>query len=256
MFVSWLVEDVPERPAGREFAPANDPASSVGSACDMVPSMTDATFAAGARALGVLWSDDTLLAVDKPAGELSAPGRGADKQHCTWARVRTRWPDALVVHRLDEPTSGLMLFARGVATQRQLSRAFAERRIAKRYVAIVHGLVREDSGLIVWPLAADWPQRPRQRIDQHAGKPAITEWRVLQRDATGQRTRVLLLPLTGRTHQLRVHLAATGHAIVGDALYGAPRDLAEPRLLLHASELQLAHPLDGTALQLQSQPPF
>ena len=218
--------------------------------------MTDATFAADAPTLGVLWCDDALIAIDKPAGELSVPGRGADKQHCTWARVRTRWPDALVVHRLDEPTSGLMLFARGAAMQRRLSRAFAERQVAKRYVAVVHGLVPEDSGRIVWPLAADWPQRPRQRIDPQNGKPAVTEWLVLQRDAAGQRTRLHLSPLTGRTHQLRVHLAAAGHAIVGDALYGAPRDLAEPRLLLHASELQLAHPLDGTALQLQSQPPF
>ncbi|HET9206869.1 MAG TPA: RluA family pseudouridine synthase, partial [Burkholderiaceae bacterium] len=197
-----------------------------------------------------------LIAVDKPAGELSVPGRGADKQHCTWARVRSEWPDALVVHRLDEPTSGLLLFARGVAMQRRLSRAFAERRVVKRYVAVVRGLVHEETGCIDWPLGADWPQRPRQRIDREAGKPAITEWQVLQRDTAGQTTRLLLSPLTGRTHQLRVHLAAAGHAIVGDALYGAPHDLAEPRLLLHASELQLAHPLDGTALRLQSQPPF
>ena len=237
------------RGCGRGVKPCN--------VCTPGDSMTDVTDTAhDSHPLHVWWSDDALVAVDKPAGELSVPGRGDDKQHCTWARVRPRWPDALVVHRLDQPTSGLMLFARGLDVQRRLSRAFANRRVVKRYVAIVHGLLSEDSGRIAWPLAADWPQRPRQRIDHHAGKPAITDWRVLHRDAARQRTRLLLLPLTGRTHQLRVHLAATGHAIVGDALYGTPPDLAEPRLLLHASELQLAHPVDGTALQLQSQPPF
>ena len=105
-------------------------------------------------------------------------------------------------------------------------------------------------------LAADWPQRPRQRIDLEAGRPALTEWQVLQRDPALQRTRLRLQPLTGRTHQLRVHLAAIGHVIVGDALYAEAHDAAEPRLLLHAQELQLMHPLDGSPLQLQSQPPF
>ena len=218
--------------------------------------MTDATKAVhDERPLPVWWSDEALIAVDKPAGELSVPGRGADKQRCTWLRVCARWPDALVVHRLDQPTSGLMLFARGQAVQRRLSRAFAERRVVKRYVAIVHGLVRDDCGRISWPLSADWPQRPRQRIDHDRGKPAVTEWQVLQRDPLLQRTRLLLTPLTGRTHQLRVHLAGLGHAIVGDALYATPHDAA-PRLLLHASGLQLAHPLDGSRLLLQSQPPF
>jgi tRNA pseudouridine32 synthase/23S rRNA pseudouridine746 synthase len=217
--------------------------------------MTDGTEAAHGEQVPVWWSDDALIAVEKAAGELSVPGRGADKQRCTWTRVRARWPDALVVHRLDQATSGLMLFARGLAMQRRLSRDFAERRVVKRYVAVVHGLVRDDSGRIGWPLAADWPQRPRQRIDHQAGKPAITDWHVLQRDAALERTRLLLQPLTGRTHQLRVHLAALGHAIVGDVLYPTPHDTA-PRLLLHASALLLTHPLDGSSLQLQSQPPF
>lgn len=206
--------------------------------------------------MDALWSDDAVIAVDKPAGELAVPGRGADKQQCTWSRVCARWPDALVVHRLDQPTSGVLLFARGVAMQRRLSRAFAERRVVKLYLAVVHGLIRDDSGRFDWPLAADWPHRPRQRIDLHGGRPAITDWQVLQRDVQGQRTRVLLQPITGRTHQLRVHLAAAGHAIVGDALYASAHGPSEPRLLLHASELQLAHPLDGTALRLQSDAPF
>ena len=218
--------------------------------------MTDVTLAPSLATLQVLFEDRSLLAVDKPAGELAVPGRGADKQHCTWSRVRQRWPDALVVHRLDQPTSGLMLFARGTVIQSRLSRCFAERGVTKLYVAVVHGIVHQDSGCISWPLAADWPQRPRQRVDLERGKPARSEWQVLQRDTVRQRTRLLLQPLTGRTHQLRVHLAALGHAIVGDALYGAPVDATDGRLLLHAHQLQLAHPVDGTPLRLQSQPPF
>jgi tRNA pseudouridine32 synthase/23S rRNA pseudouridine746 synthase len=206
--------------------------------------------------LRVLWSDDALVAVDKPAGQLSVPGRGDDKADCTWSRVRAQWPDALVVHRLDQATSGLMLFARGLNVQRLLSRAFAERGIDKRYTAVVHGLVADQQGRVELPLAADWPQRPRQRVDHAAGKPARTDWQVLQRDAARRRTRLLLQPVTGRTHQLRVHLAALGHAIVGDALYATALDATEPRLLLHASELHLTHPLDGSPLMLQSEAPF
>jgi len=218
--------------------------------------MTDAIIALESHALRVLWSDDTLVAVDKPAGQLSVPGRGDDKADCTWSRVRALWPDALVVHRLDQATSGLMLFARGLNVQRALSQAFAERSVDKRYTAVVHGLVVEDQGRIELPLAADWPQRPRQRIDHAAGKPARTDWQVLQRDVMRERTRLLLQPVTGRTHQLRVHLSALGHAIVGDALYATGRDATEPRLLLHASELQLTHPLHASPLLLQSPAPF
>jgi tRNA pseudouridine32 synthase/23S rRNA pseudouridine746 synthase len=218
--------------------------------------MSDVTLVAPAHAVHALYSDDALLVVDKPAGELSVPGRGADKQQCTWTRVRARWPDALVVHRLDQATSGLMLFARGAAVQSRLSRAFAERRVVKRYVAVVQGIVTDDSGCIAWPLAADWPRRPRQRVDIEGGRPARTEWQVLQRDPARQRTRLMLAPLTGRTHQRRVHMAALGHPIVGDTLYAAPLAAAETRLLLHSHELQLTHPADGSTLQLQSQPPF
>jgi tRNA pseudouridine32 synthase / 23S rRNA pseudouridine746 synthase len=218
--------------------------------------MTDASVAREQHRAQALWSDAALIAVDKPAGQLSVPGRGDNKADCTWSCACASWPDALVVHRLDQATSGLMLFARGAHVQRVLSRAFAERRVDKRYIAVVHGLVAEDHGRIELPLTADWPQRPRQRVDPTHGKPAHTEWRVLQRDAASGRTRLLLQPVTGRTHQLRVHLAALGHAIVGDALYATARDAAEPRLLLHASELQLMHPLDGSTLRLQSQAPF
>ena len=215
--------------------------------------MTDATVAR--HDFKALRSDDALVVVDKPAGQLSVPGRGDDKADCTWTRVRAQWPDALVVHRLDQATSGLLLFARGLAVQRALSRAFAERRVDKHYIAVVHGVLASDEGRIELPIAADWPQRPRQRVDAATGKPALTLYTVRQRDAATQRTRLALQPLTGRTHQLRVHLAAIGHPVVGDMLYATGHDPAD-RLLLHAEQLQLVHPLDGRPLHLQCACPF
>jgi tRNA pseudouridine32 synthase/23S rRNA pseudouridine746 synthase len=203
----------------------------------------------------VLLEDSSLLAVDKPAGLLAVPGRGADKQDCLTVRVQARWPDALVVHRLDMATSGLMLFARGAAVQRRLSIDFAARRVAKRYVALVHGRPDQDAGRIELALAADWPQRPRRKVDPRHGKASITDWQVLDFDAARQVTRLALQPLTGRSHQLRVHLAAIGHPILGDALY-APPPLQAGRLMLHACGLELAHPRDGRPLRLHCDPPF
>lgn len=196
-----------------------------------------------------------LLAFDKPAGLLAVPGRGADKQDCLWQRVRERWPDALVVHRLDMATSGLMLFARGADTQRRLSATFASRQVHKTYVAVVAGRLAEPAGRIDLPLVADWPRRPLQKVDSAEGKPSITEWQLLAFDANRQTSRLALRPLTGRTHQLRVHLAAIGHPIVGDALY-APPALHGTRLMLHAQGLCLPHPLDGHELRLRCEPPF
>jgi tRNA pseudouridine32 synthase/23S rRNA pseudouridine746 synthase len=201
----------------------------------------------------VLHADRSFVAVDKPAGLLSVPGRGADKQDCLWARVRAAWPDALVVHRLDQATSGVMLFARGAVSQRLLSAAFEQRRVAKRYEAVVAGVVADDAGTIELPLAADWPNRPRQQVDRDRGKAALTRWRVLARDATT--TRVALEPVTGRSHQLRVHCAAIGHPIVGDALYGRADPVA-PRLLLHAAAITIAHPEDGTSIAIECPSPF
>jgi tRNA pseudouridine32 synthase/23S rRNA pseudouridine746 synthase len=205
----------------------------------------------------VIHEDESLIAVDKPAGLLAVPGRGADKQDCLALRVRSRWPDALVVHRLDMATSGLMLFARGADMQRRLSRDFAARRIAKHYVALVDGRLPAEAGRIELPLAADWPRRPLQKVDADAGKAALTEWLVLGFDEQLQATRLALQPHTGRTHQLRVHLQSIGHAILGDALYAAPSVLARAeRLLLHASELRLAHPLNGEPLLLRCKASF
>lgn len=207
------------------------------------------------QGLTLLYCDDALLAVDKPAGLLAVPGRGPDKQDCVAARVQAAFADARVVHRLDEATSGVMLFGRGPGLQRALSLAFAERRVGKRYEAVVHGLPGADAGCVDLPLAADWPRRPRQRVDPQHGKPSRTDWRMLARDPARQRARLALEPLTGRSHQLRVHLWALGHAIVGDALYGEDGRI-EPRLLLHACELRLSHPVTGAALAIASPVPF
>lgn len=205
----------------------------------------------------LIHADDALLAADKPADLLAVPGRGPLNADCLSARVQAVYSDALVVHRLDMSTSGLMLLARGPAMQRTLSMAFAERRVEKTYVAVVDGLLADDRGEITLPLIADWPNRPRQKVDSARGKPSLTRWQVLSRDEDAGRTRVALQPVTGRSHQLRVHLMAIGHAIVGDTLYAPPPVAAgAPRLLLHASRLQLANPAHDTPLDLRSAPPF
>lgn len=201
----------------------------------------------------VVYADEALIALDKPAGLLAVPGRGPDKQDCLALRVQTLYPDARVVHRLDMATSGLLLMARGPQAQRQLGMAFAQRCVHKRYVAVVEGVVPHAEGEIDLPLAPDWPQRPRQRVDSTHGKPSLTRYRVLSVDHTLRRTRLCLEPVTGRSHQLRVHLLAIGHRIVGDTLYGAA---PHERLLLHASELALEHPVSGATVRLQSEAPF
>ena len=203
----------------------------------------------------LIYLDEDLLVLDKPAGLLSVPGRGPDKQDCLSARVQARWPGALTVHRLDMATSGLLLMARNPHSQRQLSLAFETRQIHKHYVAVVHGQLQGGTqGLIDLPLAVDWPNRPLQKVDSLRGKPSQTRWQILEQ--AQDKTRLLLQPLSGRTHQLRVHLQAIGHPIVGDALYGADAGPQAPRLLLHASALMFTHPLSGQSLHIESPPPF
>lgn len=199
----------------------------------------------------LLHVDEACIVADKRAGLLAVPGR--TESDSLAARVQALHPDARVVHRLDQATSGLMLFARGAVAQRVLGMAFEARRVHKRYVAVVEGLPAADAGEIDAPLAADWPRRPRQRVDAVGGKPSLTRWRVLRRDADS--AWLELEPLSGRTHQLRVHLAHLGHPIRGDRLYAPPPWRAE-RLLLHASELAFEHPLTGQRLLLRSAPPF
>ena len=201
--------------------------------------------------------DTACLVVVKPAGLLSVPGRGEHLQDCLSARAQALCADALVVHRLDMATSGLMLFARGAAAQRSLNQAFAQREVYKRYVAVVHGRMAQDEGVIDLPLMADWPNRPMQKIDMAHGKPSLTRYRVLAFDAATNTTRVALEPVTGRAHQLRVHLLAIGHPMLGDALYApAPVLAMANRLLLHAESLAFPHPTSGSNIELNCAVPF
>ncbi|MBT9589817.1 MAG: RNA pseudouridine synthase [Thiobacillus sp.] len=213
-----------------------------------------------ASPIDLLYVDASLLVVDKPSGLLAVPGRGADKQDCLSRRVQARYPDALIVHRLDMATSGLMVLARGAAAQRTLSMAFAAREVGKRYLAVVAGRLEaplEAWGVIDLPIIADWPNRPLRMIDHQDGKPSITRWRVLGYDESGSSTRVELEPVTGRSHQLRLHLRELGHPILGDTLY-APADIQAMavRLLLHAGSLRFAHPATGEALAFVCPVPF
>ena len=207
--------------------------------------------------LRVIHADDTLLIISKPAGLLAVPGRGTDKQDCLASRVQTMHPEALIVHRLDQATSGLMLLARNPLAQRQLGALFESRQMHKRYVAVVQGQPDGDEGEMDWPLMADWPNRPMQKVDTALGKPALTRWRVLSRDEPGQRTRLELAPETGRTHQLRVHLKALGHPIAGDTLYGtAGTGTPCDRLLLHAWTLAFTDPATGLPVMFEDPVPF
>jgi tRNA pseudouridine32 synthase/23S rRNA pseudouridine746 synthase len=235
--------------------------------------------------LEFLFQDEHLLIVNKPAGLLSVPGRGEDKQDCLSARIQQRFPDALVVHRLDMATSGLMVFARGEVMQRELSRMFREREVTKRYVALVEGELEKEAGEINLPIATDWPNRPRRKIDHELGKPSLTRYRVLgvnslrsgaevgasldtprvrgTRDERGvgasedERSlavsRLELEPVTGRTHQLRLHLASIGHPIFGDNLYNGR---SAKRLMLHATYLAFVHPFTSKPLYFDCDAPY
>lgn len=204
----------------------------------------------------VVFHDAAIVVLNKPSGLLSVPGKTDGR--CLSSLVQQEFADALVVHRLDQATSGLLVMARGLEAQRHLNASFAERRVHKRYVAVVQGDCRTQDAAGDWqeihlPILVDWPNRPLRKIDLDNGKPSSTRWRCLGYHAEHNASRLELEPLTGRSHQLRVHLQAIGHPILGDALY-APPDLAaqSPRLLLHASELAFAHPHTGawTSFQL------
>jgi tRNA pseudouridine32 synthase/23S rRNA pseudouridine746 synthase len=211
--------------------------------------------------LSVVYHDETLLVLDKPSGLLSVPGKGPDKQDCLSERARAHFPQARVVHRLDMGTSGLMLMALDATSQRQLNDTFAKRAVYKYYEAIVSGV--PDNGdadgdgwsLIDLPISIDWPRRPLRTINQLQGKPSLTRWKQLK--AHGDYSHLALEPLTGRSHQLRVHLQAIGHPIWGDALY-APAEVVQgaPRLLLHACKLGIAHPQSGQQMAFVSDSGF
>lgn len=203
--------------------------------------------------LPILYADEDLLFIDKPAGLLSVPGK--TEPDCVEARLRETHPEALTVHRLDMATSGVMVFARNKAAQRHLGLQFERRHLSKTYEAVVDGLVADDEGLIDLPLRADWPNRPLQMVCHDQGRPSQTMWRVINRGE--ERTRLELTPRTGRSHQLRVHLLAIGHVILGDEFYANGEALGKSeRLLLHARELSLFKPTGGDRLSVSSPVPF
>lgn len=203
----------------------------------------------------ILHADEWMVAIDKPSGLLSVPGRGRDKADCAVTRVQASFPDALTVHRLDMATSGVLLLARGKEMQRALSRLFERGEMAKRYLADVWGMPQAASGEINLPLITDWPRRPLQKIDWETGKPSVTRYETLS--ASGKTSRLALTPLTGRSHQLRVHLAEIGHPILGDEFYAHAEALAaRTRLALHAASLEFAHPVSGQLVRVEAPCPF
>ncbi len=217
----------------------------------MIP---DFVYAPPDEPIAILHEDRHILVVDKPAGLLSVPGKLAGREDCLLSRLAAlRW-DALLVHRLDCDTSGVMIFARTKAAQGFLGQEFEQRRAAKTYIARVAGEVAGDSGRIDLPLCADWQNRPRQMVSHEHGRAAVTDWRVIGR-SPGE-TRVRLTPLTGRSHQLRVHMLELGHPILGDPIYATGPARAAPRLMLHAETLALHHPATGERVSFAASCPF
>lgn len=202
----------------------------------------------------ILHEDSALVVVDKPAGLLSVPGRGPDKADCMIARLRRLFPEILLVHRLDLDTSGVMVFARTPEAQASLGQQFERRLTGKIYAARVAGRVAQASGHVDLPLIVDWPNRPRQKVCHDTGRPAQTDWELLAHE--GDNSRLWLMPRTGRSHQLRVHMQAIGHPILGDPFYaeGAARNY--PRLMLHAHSLRLRHPDLRRSVTYTSDVPF
>lgn len=205
--------------------------------------------------IAILHRDDNLLLVRKPDLLLSIPGRHPLNKDCLITRLQREWPTASIVHRLDLDTSGIMVIPLDRETHAHISRQFQQRRVEKNYHAVVHGRVQQDEGEIELPIACDWANRPRQKICHERGKHALTRYRVLER--LGDRTRLLLMPVTGRSHQLRIHLRELGHPILGCDMY-AHREALElaPRLMLHATTLAFEHPATGDWLRGECPPDF
>jgi len=214
----------------------------------------DDTYTPPSDPLDILHEDAEMLVVSKPSGLLSVPGKGEHLSDCLIARVQTVWPHALLVHRLDRDTSAVMVFGLTPHAQRFLSKQFELRAAKKTYVARVWGRLTPKMGRVDLPLIVDWPNRPRQHVDHENGKAAVTDWRVLRDSAT--ETRVRLMPQTGRSHQLRVHMQALGHPILGDPFYaeGEARDFG--RLMLHSEELRIKHPDSGRMMRFRAPAPF
>lgn len=216
--------------------------------------MTGFIYAPPETPLRLIHHDAAIVVADKPAGLLSVPGRGEDRNDCLIERIRGVFPEVLLVHRLDLDTSGVMVFALTKAAQGDLGRQFEARTVRKAYVARVWGRIEADAGRVDLPLIVDWPNRPRQHVNHEKGRPSVTDWQVLSRGAT--ETRVRLMPLTGRSHQLRVHMAELGHPILGDPLYASGAAAEFPRLMLHAESLRFRHPETGRTVTYTSPVPF
>ncbi|WP_092064989.1 pseudouridine synthase [Poseidonocella pacifica] len=204
--------------------------------------------------LDVVHADHEIVVVAKPAGLLSVPGKGPELADCLLSRIQVAFPQALLVHRLDRDTSGIIVFGLTPHAQRHLGLQFEKRQVRKSYVARISGCPAERSGQIDLPLGVDWPNRPRQHVDHENGRAALTDYKVVS--ARDGEARVRLMPQTGRSHQLRVHMLAIGHPILGDPLYaeGAARDY--PRLMLHSEELRLRHPDGGRGMKFRKKAPF
>ncbi len=204
--------------------------------------------------LDVLHEDHEILVVNKPHGLLSVPGKGAHLADCLLSRIQEAFPTALLVHRLDRDTSGVMVFAQTPHAQRHLGLQFEKRQVKKTYVARIWGRLEPKTGTVDLPLIVDWPNRPKQMVCHETGKPAITDWRV-QRYGQNE-TRVRLMPQTGRSHQLRVHMLALGHPILGDPLYAEAPAQEFDRMMLHSEELRLRHPDGGLGMRFRAPAPF
>lgn len=217
--------------------------------------MDAATYRPPAGVPRIVHADASLLLVEKPSGLLSVPGKGAYLADCLLSRIHSLHPEALLVHRLDRDTSGIMVLARTRAAQRHLGLQFERRIVEKRYVARVWGVVEREDGMIDLPLRTDWPNRPMQMVCHEHGRPARTRWHCLAR--LPAETRLALMPETGRSHQLRVHLRAMGHPVLGDPFYAPPeaRERVD-RLMLHAEALRLRHPEGGAWCDFASPAPF
>lgn len=205
--------------------------------------------------LDILYIDEDFVVLNKPSGLLSVPGRSEENKDSLASRVQSEFPEATIVHRLDMDTSGIMAMARNKAAHVAISRQFEQKETEKAYTAVVFGSVEGDTGKVDLPMRCDWPNRPRQIVDFEQGKSAQTLWQVIGR--TDETTRVLLTPITGRSHQLRVHMQALGYPIMGDPFYaeGDARDSVD-RLLLHATELSFTHHLTGKKITIESEVPF
>ncbi|MCF7501684.1 MULTISPECIES: bifunctional tRNA pseudouridine(32) synthase/23S rRNA pseudouridine(746) synthase RluA [unclassified Pseudoalteromonas] len=205
--------------------------------------------------LSIVYQDDDLLIVNKPSGLLTVPGKDPKHADCLIARVNRVFPTAKIVHRLDMATSGIICLAMHKEAHRNLSMQFQDRKTAKRYIARVFGKLEQQTGSVDLPLICDWPNRPKQMVDHDNGKPSLTHFKVLEHEDNA--TRVELTPITGRSHQLRVHMLSLGHPILGDRLYAHPAALAmAPRLQLHAEMLSLAHPVSGKEMVFEATPEF